>query len=370
MGDLLGVAREVAAVAAMHADESEAGRRLAPPVVEALRDAGLFRLCVPAVLGGLEVHPSVLVDCIEAVAHGDGAAGWCLMIGATTGAAGAWLPTGGAEELYADAAGITGGVVAPGGRGAAAEGGVTVEGRWAWGSGSQHCSWLGVGTITEAGHRLAFLPAAEVEVVDTWHAMGLRGTGSHDLVVDGRFVPAHRLADIAAPPVVAAPLYAFPLLGLLAVGVSAVGLGIARHALDELLDLAGAKTPSGTSRKLAERSAVQGDVARADALVRAGRLLLGDAIDRAWASATAGGVIPSVERAALRQAATTAARWSAEAVDLVHGCAGGTAVQERAGAIARSFRDAHTVTQHVMVGAPTLDAAGRVLLGVDEGPSL
>jgi alkylation response protein AidB-like acyl-CoA dehydrogenase len=370
MGELVDLAVDVAAVAAAHADETEAGRRLAAPVVDALRGAGLFRLCVPAAYGGLEAHPSVLVDCIEAVAQGDGAAGWCLMIGATTGAAGAYLPRAGAEAIYADAAGVTGGVVAPNGRGAAVDGGVEVSGRWAWGSGSQHCSWLGLGTITDAGHRLAFLPADEVEVVDTWHSMGLRGTGSHDLVVDARLVPDERLADIFGPPVVDTPLYAFPLLGLLAVGVAAVGLGIATHALDELLDLAGSKTPSGTARTLAERSAVQGDIARADALVRAGRLLLHDAIDAAWAPAVGGGAIPPVERAALRQSATTAARWSADAVDLVHGIAGGTAVQERAGVLARCFRDAHTLTQHVMVGAPTLDAVGRVLLGLDDGPSL
>jgi alkylation response protein AidB-like acyl-CoA dehydrogenase len=370
MGELAEVAAEVAELAAVHADETEAGRRLAAPVVGALRDAGLFRLCVPAAYGGLEAHPSVLVDCIEAVAEGDGAAGWCLMIGATTGAAGAYLPRAGAEEIYVDAASVTGGVVAPNGRGTTVDGGVEVTGRWAWGSGSQHCAWLGLGTLTEAGHRLAFLPAADVEILDTWHSMGLRGTGSHDLVVDARVVPRHRLADIAGPPVVESALYAFPLLGLLAVGVAAVGLGVATHALDELLDLAGAKTPTGTTRTLAERSAVQGDVARADAMIRAGRLLLHDAINAAWAPAITSGVIPPVERAALRQAATTAARWSADAVDLVHGVAGGTGVQERSGAIARCFRDAHTVTQHVMVGSPTLDAAGRVLLGLDDGPSL
>lgn len=370
MGELVDRAADVAVVAAEHAEATEAGRRLAAPVVDAVRDAGLFRLCVPAVYGGLEVHPSVLVDCIEAVAQGDGAAGWCVMIGATTGAAAAYLPRSGAEELYADPAGITGGVVAPNGRGRTVEGGVEVTGRWAWGSGSQHCSWLGLGTITDAGHRLAFIPAADVEIVDTWHSMGLRGTGSHDLVVDGEVVPDRRLADIFGPPQVDAALYAFPLLGLLAVGVAAVGLGVATHALEELLELAGAKTPTGTNRTLAERSAVQGDVARADALVRAGRLLLHDAIDAAWAPAIGTGAIPAVERAALRQAATSAARWSAEAVDLVHGCAGGTAVQERAGAIARCFRDAHTVTQHLMVGAPTLDAVGRVLLGLDDGAAL
>lgn len=370
MGELVDAAVDLAALASAHAADTEAGRRLAAPVLDAARDAGLFRLCVPASVGGLEVHPRVLVECIEAVSRGDGAAGWCVMIGATSGAVAAYLPADGAAEAFGEPRSVAGGVVAPNGRAEPVDGGVRVTGRWSWGSGSQHCDWLGLGCLTEAGPRLAVLPAAEVEVLDTWFSMGLRGTGSHDLAVAGAFVPQHRLADILGPPVVATPLYAFPLLGLLAVGVSAVGLGIARHALDEVLVLAGAKTPSGTARKLAERSAVQGDVARADALVRAGRALLHEAIDRAWASASSGGAIPPAERAALRQAATSAARWSADAVDLMHGVAGGTAVQEQQSVLGRCFRDVHTMTQHIMVGAPTYDAVGRVLLGLDDGAGL
>lgn len=370
------VAADIGALAASHADASEASRRLAEPVVDALRDAGLFRLCVPASLGGLEVHPSELLACIEAVARGDGAAGWCLMIGATSGAAAAFLPAAGAEEVYADPTVVTGGVFAPTGTAVAAEGGVRVGGRWSWGSGSQHCDWLMVGCLTDAGHRLAFLPAAEVTVDDTWWSMGLRGTGSHDLVVDDRFVPDHRLGTLGGTPVVATPLSAFPAMGLLAAGVSAVALGIAAHAVDELLVLAGTKVPTMAARRLAERSAVQSDVARADALVRAGRALLREAIEDAWTSAVATGgaggaaAIPANERARVRQAATAATRWSAEAVDLVHTAAGGTAVLERASTLARCFRDVHTVTQHVMVGPPTFDAVGRVLLGLDDGAAL
>jgi alkylation response protein AidB-like acyl-CoA dehydrogenase len=370
VGELAAAAADVAVAAAEHAAAGEEGRRLSAPVVAAVRDAGLFRLCVPAALGGLEAHPSVLVDCIEAVARGDGAAGWCLMIGATSGAAAAHLPEDGATEVYADPAGITGGVFAPTGTATAADGGIRVSGRWTWASGSQHCDWLMVGCVTDGGHRLAFLPAAEVEIIDTWWSMGLRGTGSHDLAVDDRFVADRHLADLAGVPTFDGPLYGFPVLGLLAVGVSAVALGIARHALDELVALAGTKVPAMTARRLASRSAVQGDVARAEARLRAGRAFLDDAIGEAWAAATGTGVIGAEARAALRLAATSVAQWSAEAVDLVHGAAGGTSVQERASTLGRCFRDAHTVTQHILVGSPTYDAVGRVLLGLDDGSAL
>jgi alkylation response protein AidB-like acyl-CoA dehydrogenase len=159
-------------------------------------------------------------------------------------------------------------------------------------------------------------------------------------------------------------------MGLLAVGVAAVGLGIARHALDELVGLAGGKVPTMSTRRLGERSAVQAGVARAEAVLRAGRTFLDDAVDRAWIAASGTGAIAAGDRAALRLAATTAARFSAEAVDLVHDAAGGTAVQERSSVLGRCFRDVHTVTQHLMVGPPTYDAVGRVLLGLDDGAAL
>lgn len=370
MGELAATAADVALMAAEHAAAGEEARRLQGPVVDAFRDAGLFRLCVPSSLGGLEAHPRELVACIEAVARGDGAAGWCLMIGATSGAVAAHMPPAGAAEVYGDPSVITGGVFAPTGTATAADAGIRVSGRWAWGSGSQHCDWLMVGCVTDAGHRLAVLPAADVEVDDTWWSMGLRGTGSHDLVVDDRFVPDQRLADLLGPSTADGALFAFPVFGLLAVGVASVGLGIARHSLDVLVELAGAKVPSMSTRRLADRAAVQADVARADGLLRGARAFLDDAIDRAWASASGTGVIPPAERAGLRLAATSAARWSADAVDLVHAAAGGTAVQERGSVLGRCFRDAHTVTQHLMVAPPTYEAVGRVVLGFDDGTTL
>jgi indole-3-acetate monooxygenase len=365
----LAAARQAALVAAEHADAGEAARRLPGPTVEALRDAGLFRLCVPAEVGGLEAGPWQLVEAIEAVATADGAAGWCLMIGATSGSVAAWLDPATASEVYGPSDAVTGGVFAPKGRAVPGGGGARVTGRWPWGSGSQHCTWLMGGCLLDGdppSHRMAILPASEVDVVDTWHATGLRGTGSHDLVVDDRFVPQARLVDVLGPPRSDGPLYRFPFFGLLAVGVAGVALGIARSAVDALTDLAGEKVPTFGVRKLGTRSAVQADVARAEALIAGGRALLHSAVDEAWEAASTGTAIPVRQRAALRLAATSATRWSAQAVDHVHDAAGGTAVLEHAGPIARCFRDVHVVTQHVMVAPPTYESVGRVLLGLDD----
>ena len=128
-----------------------------------------------------------------------------------------------------------------------------VTGRWQWGSGTQHCSWICGGTLTDAGdYRLMFFPATDVEIVDTWHSSGLRGTGSNDFAVIELFVPAGRaVAIVGARPRIDRPLYVFPLFSLLALAVASVCLGIARRAIDELVDLAEVKTPVFTSQATA-----------------------------------------------------------------------------------------------------------------------
>jgi alkylation response protein AidB-like acyl-CoA dehydrogenase len=369
--DPLSAARALAPLAAKHAEESELDRRLAQPVVDGLRDAGLFRLCIPKAFDGLAAHPADLVRCIEAVSAGDGSAGWCLMVGATAGAVAHWMAPEVAQRVFGSPSAVAAGVFAPRGEARRADGGVRLTGRWPWGSGCQHSTVLMGGVTVRGAHHMAVLPASDVQILDTWRAAGLRGTGSHDLVVEDRFVPDARLAPVLGPPVATTNLARFPFFSLLAVGVSAVALGIGRNAVDEFVELAMAKVPSSSSRPLARRTAVQADVARADALLQAGRILVDASINDAWATIQQGRHISIDQRAQVRLAATMATQWAAQAVDLVHDAAGGTAVLEDAGAIPRCFRDVHVVTQHLMVSPPTLESVGRVRLGVDpEGSGL
>lgn len=375
VSSLRDAARAIAPLARAYADQTERDRRLAEPVVAALRDAGLFRMLVPRELGGAEATVADLVDCIAAVADGDGAAGWCLMIAATTGLTAALLPKQGAMEIHGDPASITGGMLMPRGTAARVPGGYRVSGRWAYGSGSPHCTWL-LGGVTvlgsdgkpemlPSGHphlRMAFFPAGAFTILDTWHVAGLRGTGSHDYEVRDLFVPEHHTVGIGGePPWADGPLYRFPMYGLLAIGVAAVGLGIARAAIDELTTLARAKTPTGSRRVLAERAAAQSGLAEAEALLGASRAFLSDAVASAWAAAEAGDALPIAERARLRLAATHTARSCARAVDICYDLGGGSAIYESS-PLQRHFRDMHTLTQHVMVGQQMYEVVGRIML--------
>jgi alkylation response protein AidB-like acyl-CoA dehydrogenase len=358
------------------ADAIEAERRLPLELVDGLADAGVFRACVPRGLGGAELHPSALVDVLAAVAAADGSAGWCAMIGATSGVVAAYLDDAVAREIYAsDPRIVTGGVFAPLGTAVAERGGYRVTGRWPFASGCEHCAWLMGGCLVRDGDmppqaRMMLFPASAVRVIDTWTVAGLRGTGSHDIAVDGVFVPADHAVSLATDrPRSRGPLYAFPVFGLLAVGIAAVALGIARAAIDELVRLAAEKTPQGSRRRLGERSVVQAEVARAEALVRAGRAFLDDAIARAWQAAEASGAIPTHDRAVLRLAATHATMNAARATDLAYTAGGGTSVYATS-PLQRCFRDVRVATQHAMVGGSTLELAGRLFLGLDTDVAL
>jgi indole-3-acetate monooxygenase len=213
--------------------------------------------------------------------------------------------------------------------------------------------------------RLVLMPAADVEVIDTWHVSGLRATGSHDIAVDGLGVPVARSASlITDPPRERGPLYTFPPFGLLAASIAAVGLGIARGALDDLAELARVKTPTLSRRKLAGRAATQSELARAEAALRAARSLLYESTRAAWEAAVAGAAIPIELRAGLRLASTHAIEAAAATVDAAYSLAGGSAIYET-GALQRRFRDVHAATQHMLVGPATWELTGRSLLGLD-----
>lgn len=362
---------DVAALAARLAPETERARRLPDELVAAMTDAGIFRMLVPQAAGGLERHPDELVRTVAELARGDGAAGWCAAIGATSGLLAGYLPPESAREIYADPRAISGGVFAPLGRAARApDGGFEVSGRWPFASGCTHCTWLMGGCMIEGDDppmpTLMIAPAQEVQIHDdTWDSMGLRGTGSHDIEMRDVHIPAGRAASLIGDrPTADGPLYAFPVFGLLALAIGAAGLGIARGALDDIQALAGVRTPAGSRRTMAERPAVQSELAAAEARLQAARALLDDAIGRAWEAASSGGEVPVAQRGALRLAATHAATTGADVTTTAYKLGGGSSVYESKSPLPRRFRDAHTATQHMLVAPATNELAGRLILGL------
>lgn len=289
--------------------------------------------------------------------------GWCVSIAATSGLLAAYLPDAGAEAVFGDPRTVAAGVWAPKGRGVAADGGVVVSGQWSFCSGIGHADWLFAGFVDSSGTlKVAALPKTSLDVLDTWHTTGLRGTGSHDCVARDVFVPDSRILSVLDGPLRDGALYRFPVFGFFALSVAAAAMGNAFGALDDFVSLVSRK-PLGSSRTLAERGSTQSAVASASASLRAARAFFYEAVSEAWEAAQGSDPVPVEAQAGVRLAATHATRTAREVVSSLCDLAGGGAIYDGA-PIQRRFRDAHTASAHFQVNAASFELPGKVLLGV------
>lgn len=361
--ELLSAIRELTPMLRANGPRIEAERTLGPDVVKALARTGVLRMAVPRSVGGPEHTPREMIEAIEAIATADSAAGWCAGIHATTSLVAGYLPIESAREMFADPDAVACGVFAPMGKGVREAGGVRIKGRWSFASGCDHSDWRLVGFVTDDGAMMqGMVRAAETKIVDTWNAAGLRGTGSHDLVIEDALVPDRFLLSLSGKPREETPLYRFPVFGLLALSISAVTLGIGRAAIDAFAQLVKTKKQAGSSRTLAEREMVQTELARAEGSLRAGRALVLSTIDDVFVRAQQGVPLSLADRASLRLAATYATERAAASVDLVQRLAGSASVYET-GPFGRFHRDVHVATQHLMVSDTTYTMVGRAMLG-------
>ncbi len=358
------------------APEIESARRLPADLAKKLAEAGLFRMLLPAALGGHQTPPAQLALAIETLAQADASAAWCVMIGSTTAAMANRLPAGMAREVFGEPDVISAGVYAPMGKAVEDGDDWIVTGRWQWGSGSQNAHWIAGGAVLmgpegpltdddgQPLHRMMLIRADQVELIDTWRTSGLCGTGSLDFQVKDARVPKARSVALHADPVtVGTPLARFPIFGMLALGVTAVALGNARGALLAAGTTVQSKKSAGSSRTMAERNVVQVDFARAVAKLSAARAHYFETIGVLWAAVQAGGDVGLEPRARLRLACAHAAEVAAEVSKVAYDMLGGSAVYLE-NDLQRRFRDAHVITHHAMVAPAMYEVTGRILLGL------
>jgi len=333
----------------------------------------------PREAGGLELPPGVTLACAEEIARGDASAGWCVSIAATSSLLAAYLPAESRGELFADPRAIAAGVWAPRGRARCVDGGVVVSGRWAYCSGISHAAAFFAGAFIEDGDApsdaspsrpsVVAMRRDELEIIDTWHTLGLRGTGSHDVAARELRLPTARVLSLFDGPRVDRPLYRFPIFGYFALSIAAAALGNARGAIEELVGLASRKIGLGATRTLGERPATRLAVAEAESSLRSARAFYFDAIQAAWEAAHEEEPVPLTLRNDLRLAATYAVRSSADVTRTMFDLAGGSAIYDGA-PLQRRFRDAHTATAHFQVNAASNELPGRLLLGQDSDAAM
>jgi alkylation response protein AidB-like acyl-CoA dehydrogenase len=361
-----------------YADEAEAGRKLPDALVEAFIDARFFQLSVPRELGGAEIDFVESVRVIEELARSDGSAGWNVMIGAGNGRYGALMAPEVAAEVYADPRAVWCAAFPVGGRLAVTEGGYRLSGRWPYASGCSQSSWFFPGCLVAEGEHarrtedgrplmlIAVLPRKDWRIVETWNTSGLRGTGSHDIVVNDVFVPAERTFNLGAPTRIDSPLYRIPPFSALGPGGGALTLGIARHAIEAFIQLAKAKRHAVSNTLAQDRPVAQMRLSEAEGLVRAARAFYYESLESIWKAACEGRTPSLEERAMLRIACVTASQASTRAVDLVLSVSGSSAIQASV-PLERCWRDVHAAATHATIAEVNHETTGKVLLGIDRG---
>ncbi|MFC4014165.1 acyl-CoA dehydrogenase family protein [Nonomuraea purpurea] len=380
MNETLSRAVELAPVIGKRAAEIEQAGRVPSDLVGQLAEAGCLRMLVPARHGGEELPLTQALRVIEELARADGSTGWLAGQVGLAHLIFACFPEQAQQEIYAGGPDVMGaGAVAPKGRATADGHGWRVNGRWPFVTGAPQAAWIYLNCLVVEGRtpqvdargvprtRMTLIPAAELEVIDTWDVLGLRGTASHDVQAGAVACPAWRgfSLDSEAPQAQRA-VFSIAQAGLL---IAAVDVGIAQGALDEVIELA----VTGRRRAFARRSMAsspgfQDRLGEAHMAVRAARALLHREADTAWSSAAAGRVAAPVERACLRATAAQVTELAAQAVRAAHGLAGGSAVYSSS-PLQRRLRDIHTATQHFVNGRDFYGTVGALLVGEEVEPS-
>ncbi|MBV9322930.1 MAG: acyl-CoA dehydrogenase family protein [Chloroflexi bacterium] len=373
--------RELTPMIRQRSTEIEQGRHVPLDLIAELKAAGCFRMHVPAEYGGDDLTLSQALDVIEELARADGSTGWTTMIGSDGPTLFSRLPKTTFDTIYADGPDVIGaGALAPKGRAMRVDGGYCVSGQWSFASGCQHADWLlAHAVVVDQGQpqllssgvpdmRVAVFPTNQVEIVDTWHVVGLNGTGSHDFSLREAFCPEERTFSLMGPPSVANTGFGIPLLGQLSLNLAAVALGIGRGALDDIAQLAGGgKRRVFASHRLAESAVFQDKLGEADVTLRGAHALLHADAEAAWAKAGRGEEFSPLERLRIRATAAYVVRLMTRVVDVSYTAGGGSAIYE-ASPLQRRLRDIHALTQHIGVSGEAFEYVGALLAGEELDP--
>ena len=372
----LDAARKLAPIIRSYSDQIEADRELPRPLFEALADAGLFQLALPRALGGAEIDLPTYVQVLEEIGKADASTGWVVNQCAIFATYAARMPQDIARLVWIDTPhSIVANTPIPTAQAVVVPGGYRVTGRQGFSTGCRHAAWLAArAQVFENGQlRLQdgqpeqlylFVPAAEAELLDTWHVRGMRGTGTYHFAVSDVFVPAERtVLQANAPLLETGPLYQIPRTLLFGSGDAAVALGVARSCLAAFFELAGAKTPRAMQATLRDQPMIQAAVGQSEANLRSGKAFLTEAVHELWTEATSTGATTQEQRAVLRLALTHGIRLAVQVVDTVYNAAGVTAIYE-GNPMQRHFQDIHVISQHLQGRLSHYELVGQHWLGL------
>jgi 3-hydroxy-9,10-secoandrosta-1,3,5(10)-triene-9,17-dione monooxygenase len=362
-------------------------RRCPDESIRELHEAGLIRVLQPRRIGGSELPWVVLIDVGSELARGCASTAWNWANYAVHHWMLAFWPLACQEEIWgADpAALIASAMVFPAGKAERVPGGFRLSGRWPFSSGVDSAVWNMLGGIVRDGaeaveYRMFLLPRDDFTIVDNWHVLGLRGTGSKDVAAAEVFVPEHRTLPVEAtkggakhPGAVANPaaLFRIPIFATFPYMLTGIALGIAQGAYETFVDGLRGRVARYSGKSLADMTAMQLRIAEAAACIDTARRIMNDHCVTAQMLADRDEVPDLLAKATWRRDGAFSAGLCERAVDVLFKAGGGGALFDDH-PLQRAFRDVHAATAHIsMIWEPQATTFGRVALGLSsDNPTL
>lgn len=340
-------------------------------MIDEFKQVGIYRAATPRQFGGDALPPSEFLRMIERISAVDASAGWVASFGSALVYLAA-LPLSTQAELYKDSPDLVfAGGLFPVQPAEQVPGGLKISGQWKFASGCKGADILGVGIrggdSTAGKPRTALLWPKDVEIVENWDVVGLSGTGSHELKVDGVVVPEDWTFIRGGTPTVDEPLYRYPSIAYAAQVLAVVNLGVGRAALDYAIKVGAGRTGITGAPKLADRAYYRIDLAKAEATLRSARAFFYEVTDEAYATVVAGDPVPEKLAALLRLSSTHVAKAGASAVHTAFQLSGTGAIYD-GNAMQRYMREALVPPQHAFLGDGIYDSAGAVLMDIPPFP--
>lgn len=384
--DLVAAAEAIAANLPARREETDRLCRLPASTVQELEDAHLFDILTPAVYGGQEASLQTLMDCVVALAKGDGAVGWTVsLLSGGSWAVSAFYEEGIAASLFSSAPNVRlAGALQP--KSAklkrTADGVVINSATWGFASGVHHANWVTLGLPIFDGDGLlvenlgALIPVSDIRILDDWNTVGLRGTGSNSVSASEIFVPNSMLYDIPAamsgtlvsPKLENHALYRVPMVSLFATKLAFTALGIAKAIVDDFAESSMRRGITFTQyAKQSEAAVTHLQIGEATAKIECAELLLRKSLQE-LEQASFEEMPPSLyTRATVRRNAGYANQLIREAVEMLVNAAGSSfATADHP--LNRLWRDARVASLHAgITPASSLELYGRVRLGLDPG---
>jgi indole-3-acetate monooxygenase len=351
---------------------TENDRRIAEPIVQAIRESDLCRMLLDTGTPP-QYTPEEWLRVLETLAGAEASVSWLIWNNTLPCLWSSFLDDAGRERIFGDASRLFAGSTRPTGQAVPARGGFRLSGRWSLVSGCELVDYLhllslvhedGAPRMLAPGQpdlRVLFVPKGHYAILDTWHVGGLRGSGSHDVVVDDVFVPVED-SFAPAPPVAGhSQLAQLPIIPVMIAGLGAQFLGMARAAIAVTIEILRTKVSVDPGASIRERPSVLADIASYSAAVAAAGSHLHTRMAAVWE--TVSNDLPTAEdHAALYSAGLHAAAIARAGVVAMHAAAGTPALYIDC-PLERSVRDLHTMEQHIAAQPLWLEDSGRVLLG-------